>query len=113
MRMRLLIPFIAVGLSVAPALAQSGAPSFPPGTSYAEARDSLIGLGWSPVTLPGSDRCSRNDERCAGRPEMHACSGTGLAPCAFTWRRGDTLVEVLTVGERPVVNGARCRAGCR
>jgi hypothetical protein len=109
---RFLISFAVIGLSVAPTFAQNPAPTFPNGTSYAEARDSLIGLGWSPVTLPGSDLCSRNDERCAGRPEMHACSGTGLAPCAFAWRRGDTLIEVLTIGERPVVNGSRCRAGC-
>jgi hypothetical protein len=111
--MRTCVTILALALSVTPVLAQQGLPTFPRETVYAEARRSLIGLGWSPVTLPDADRCSPRDGRCAGRPEMVACSGTGIAACAFAWRRGDTLVEVLTAGENPVVTGVRCRAGCR
>jgi hypothetical protein len=113
MTMRTLITAVAVLLSLVPALAQQRLPNFPRNTGYGEARQSLIGLGWSPVTLPDADRCPARDERCAGRPEMLSCSGTGIAACAFTWKRGDTLIEVFTAGEAPVVTGVRCRAGCR
>jgi hypothetical protein len=111
--MRMFLSVGALVLAVNPALAQQAAPAFPRNTGYAEARQSLVGLGWAPVTLPDADRCPPRDGRCAGRPEMLSCSGTGIAACAFTWRRGDTLIEVLTAGEVPVVTGTRCRAGCR
>lgn len=111
--MRIVLSMVVTAMLLVPAMAQQGLPTFPRETGYAEARRSLTGLGWSPVTLPDADRCPRNDERCAGRPEMLSCSGTGIAACAFTWRRGDTLIEVFTAGENPVVTGIRCRAGCR
>ena len=61
-----------------------------------------------------ADACPAGDARCAGRPEMLACSGTGVAACVFTWRRGGALIEVGTVGEEaPSVSGVRCRSGCR
>lgn len=111
--MRPFLVLAALVLSTGSGLAQQGLPSFPRETAYVEARRSLAGLGWSPVTLPDADRCPSGDGRCAGRPEMLSCSGTGIAACAFTWRRGDTLIEVFTAGEIPVVTGVRCRAGCR
>jgi hypothetical protein len=89
-------------------------PTFPKETPYAEARRSLIALGWQPVTLPDADKCDADDPRCKGRPEMLACSGTGLARCIFTWKRKDTLIEVTTFGEQEaIVERLRCRAGCR
>lgn len=104
-------------------------PKFPPRTPYAEARRSLLALGYSPVALPDADEWSRSqcgfkrgnvdgkparagdgDERCY--PEMEACAGTGLGQCVFAWRRGDTLIEVLTTNELPLVSGVRCRVNC-
>jgi hypothetical protein len=88
-------------------------PKFPKRTDYGEARNSLIALGWRPVTMPDAQKCD-GDERCRGRPEMLACSGTGRASCTFTWKRRDTLIEIGTVGEAGnVVDRVRCRAGCR
>ena len=107
---------LLAGLALAPTASVSAErlPSFPKRTEYTEARRSLIALGWRPVTLPDADRCSKGDMRCQGRPEMAACSGTGLARCLFTWRKGETLIEVGTYGEEePIVDAVRCRAGCR
>lgn len=89
-------------------------PSFPKNTSYQEARRSLIGLGYKPVTLPDADQCNAGDERCQGRPEMSSCSGTGLAHCAFAWRsKGGTLFEIITIGEGTnKVHAVRCWANC-
>jgi hypothetical protein len=88
-------------------------PTFPKRTDYGKARNSLIALGWQPVTMPDAEKCD-DDERCRGRPEMLACSGTGLASCTFTWKRRDTLIEIRTVGEQGnVVDRVLCRVGCR
>jgi hypothetical protein len=59
--------------------------------------------------FPEMDACG-DDERCF--PEMEACAGTGLGQCIYSWRRGVTLIEVLTTNELPVVSGVRCRANC-
>lgn len=89
-------------------------PRLPGQQDYGKARQSLQKQGWKPVTLPGADACQPADGRCAGRPEMFACAGSGLGQCLFTWRRGRTVVEVVTVGEdKPVVSLVRCRDGCR
>ena len=101
-------------------------PRFPKGTPYAEARQSLKALGYHPNALPDVDDVSRgrcgykpdslaetklnDDMRCF--PEMEACAGTGLGPCVFSWRRGDTLIDVLTTNELPVVSGVACRVNC-
>lgn len=96
-----------------PAHAQS-VPRLPNKTPYAEARTTLMGLGWQPVRVPEADKCDADDDRCAGRPEMLSCSGTGLARCTFLWRRNDALIEVGTYGEiEPIrVDRVKCRAGC-
>lgn len=77
------------------------------GQDYGKARAALLRQDWQPVTLPDADRCMASDQRCAGRPEMHACAGTGLAPCIFIWRRRATTIEVVTEGEDPVVRRVR------
>ncbi len=88
-------------------------PRFPKNTLYADARKSLIAIGWQPIHLTDSDKCSETDNRCKGRPEMEACAGTGMANCSFVWKRGDTMINVSTVGEdEPVVSGVSCRVGC-
>lgn len=89
--------------------------SFPKGTIYADARDSLQALGWKPAPPEKPETCLGDDGRCKGRPETWACSGTGLGHCLYVWRRGDTLVEIVTQGEevsQQQVISVRCRAGC-
>lgn len=81
------------------------------GQNYGKARTALLRQDWQPVTLSDADRCMAGDQRCAGRPEMHACAGTGLAPCIFIWRRKATMIEVVTEGEDPVVRRVRMHKG--
>jgi len=90
-------------------------PSFPKNTDYREARRSLIGLGYKPITLPDADECSPGDGRCQGYPEMSSCAGTGLGQCLFVWKSpAGALIEIITVGENnPGVSAVRCRANCR
>ncbi len=101
------------------ALSAERVPTFPKRTSYEEARESLIALGWQPApTSANPNRCSPGfEERCKSYPEATACSGTGLARCTFLWRSksGETLIEVGTFGEEdpPMVERVRCRVGCR
>lgn len=91
-----------------PAAAQAP-PALAPGMPYHQARDTLLAEGWQPVRDPDADRCAPTDRRCAGRPEMVACAGTGEAPCIFAWRRGDVAIEVVTRGEDTVVTALRAR----
>lgn len=102
--MRRLAALFALSLLAMPAVAQVA-----PGTPYAAARHALLAAGWEPVRLPDGDPCSPGDARCAGRPEMASCSGTGTAPCAFAWRRGAEEIMVLTTGPETVVTGTRRR----
>ena len=88
----------------------AGLPKFPGDTPYQEARRSLIALGYKPASLPGADKCNKGDGRCF--PEVESCAGTGLGQCIYTWRRGETLIEVFTVNERPIVQAVRCRINC-
>lgn len=104
-------------------------PRFPRGTPYAEARKSLKALGYHPNVLPDSDAVSRgrcgykpdslvepkpgagdDDTRCF--PEMIACAGTGLGQCIYSWRHGETLIDVFTTNEIPGVSGVACRVNC-
>ena len=105
-------------------------PKFPANTPYREARRSLLALGYKPIVLPDADEVSRSrcgfgptnaprrtasappggDERCF--PEMEACAGTGLGQCIFGWQRAETLIEVFTANELPVVSGVKCRINC-
>ncbi|WP_199093505.1 hypothetical protein [Bosea sp. ASV33] len=112
--MRLILLSLALLLSTA-AWAAEKLPTFPKNTDYREARRSLIGLGYKPVTLPDSDKCSPGDGRCEGYPEMASCAGTGLGQCLFIWRSPtNALIEIVTVGENnPGVSAIRCRANCR
>ncbi len=74
-------------------------PSFSKKTDYDEARESLIALGWRPVSQSSKrcdidgcfDRCAPGfEQRCRAYPEAVICRGTGLAACEFLWRRGET-----------------------
>lgn len=80
------------------------------GQDYAKARAALLRQDWRPVALPDADQCMAGDKRCAGRPEMYVCAGTGLGQCVFVWRRKAVVIDVMTEGEeRPVVRYVRPR----
>src|SRR3954447_16548845 len=80
-----------------------GLPSIKRGEPYEAARKSLIARGRQPARpADQEDNCSSWDDRCKW-PETVSCSGTGQGFCTFTWRRGDTLIQVGTKGERPRV----------
>ncbi|WP_439497851.1 hypothetical protein [Bosea sp. (in: a-proteobacteria)] len=92
--------------------AAEGLPGVPRLQDYEKARKSLLAQGWRPITLPEADECQPGDRRCAGRPETFAC--VGFAGCIFTWRRGGTVIDVVTQGEgSTAVSGLRCRGGCQ
>lgn len=103
---------VTAGAWMGVAVADETLPKLPKNVDYTEARRSLLALNWQPAKLDGADVCQDGDGRCQGRPEMFICAGSGQATCIFTWKHGDTLIEVLTTGEMPVVAGIRCRAGC-
>jgi hypothetical protein len=88
-----------------PAQAQAATPLSLPviqqGTSYSDVRNILLQQGWSPVTMPNSDKCDDGDMRCQAFPEMETCSGVEMEPCMFTWRRGSDLIGVSAQGEAP------------
>ena len=73
-------------------------PSFSSGEPYREVREKLIKDGWRPVILADADVCIDDDVRCANRPEMEACSGSGLAPCKFLWSKDGYRLTVFTLG---------------
>jgi hypothetical protein len=96
------------------AAAAERAPSFPQRTPYADARESLLALGWTPlVTDKDPNRCSPGRDECETYPETVACSGTGRGFCSFRWRRKETIIEIGTYGEDPIVGSVRCRVNCR
>ena len=77
----------------------AGLPRLRKGEAYRTVRTKMLRAGWKPYRAPGADRCAKGDRRCAGRPEMEACSGTGVAACRFLWKRRAKTVAILTVGE--------------
>ena len=80
-------------------------------TPYAQARKTLTGLGYKPEKNPDAEACdAKSGATCF--PEKIDCAGSGLGQCIFLWRKGKVRVEVVTVGERPIVDRVRCRSGC-
>jgi uncharacterized protein YecT (DUF1311 family) len=76
------------------------------GKSYAQAREQLLAAGWQPYHAPDADECLDGDSRCANRPEMEACAGTGEGNCSFLWQRNGRLMAIFTIGEDdPSVSG--------
>lgn len=88
-------------------------PLFPSSPLYADARKQLTDAGWSPVTQPNAQKCDNGDARCENYPEMLSCAGAGNAACQFTWKNGDTVIDVVAVGEGgQTVDTVRCVSGC-
>ena len=79
--------------------ANSELPSFNTGDGYAQIRKQLLADGWKPFHAAEADTCSAGDTRCEGRPEMQACTGTGLGNCKFLWKKGSTLIGINTIGD--------------
>ena len=95
-----------------PTFAGEHLPKFPQEAPYSTIRQSLLKMGWSPFISTDADECSKFDTRCKGRPEMLSCSGTGEAPCMFVWKKNETIIEIVTIGEETVFDNMRCREGC-
>lgn len=106
------LAILALLWTILPAAAQrQPLPKLAKDSPYATARMKLLSLGFRPERLPDADACEKDDPRCF--PETFACAGTGLGQCVYVWRSGETLIEVRSIGEIPVVDTVRCRANCR
>lgn len=77
----------------------AGLPRLKKGEAYRSVRTKMLRAGWKPYHAPRADKCMAGDKRCQGRPEMEACSGTGVAACRFLWKRRGKTVAILTEGE--------------
>jgi hypothetical protein len=77
------------------------------GENYKSVRAKMLKAGWKSAATADSDKCSKNDSRCQGRPEMEFCAGTGWANCAFRWKRKNKIVLIFTLGENTVYSGYR------
>jgi hypothetical protein len=89
-------------------------PTFKRGEPYSALRERLVNSGWQPASNAQADQCEKGDSRCDGRPEMQECAGTGEANCNFRWRKANTVVDVNTITETPVVTEIRpCVHNCR
>lgn len=115
--MRHLILVTVALLAWFPAGAAERAPAFGKGTSYASARGRLVALGWRPAAPPVTpqDCGTGRDDMCrADQPEVKSCAGSGTGACRALWGKGDTVIEVMTVGDgKPEVRSVRCLAHCR
>jgi len=90
-------------------------PTFVKGESYQAVRERLSKLNWKPATTADHDECLKGDGRCDRWPdEMQACSGTGEANCDFRWRKANTVIDVNTITDNPIVTSiTKCRTYCR
>jgi hypothetical protein len=85
----------------------SGLPKFKKNENYKNVRAKMLKAGWKPAASADADECMKGDERCQGRPEMDSCAGTGMANCAFRWKRKNKIVMIFTVGEDTIYSGFR------
>ena len=95
---------LAVAFSASVIGAQTGKlPHFGEDEKYAKVRNKMLKAGWKPFRAADADACQSGDSRCAGRPEMHVCAGTGMANCEFYWKRSGKFLAIYTVGEEDAV----------
>jgi hypothetical protein len=88
-------------------------PMLKKGVDYAEARKQILAQGWQPIKLPSAEGCLSSDNRCDGRPEAFLCATAGRLACRFTWKRGEVIADVVTVGEGGTyIDAVLCRTGC-
>ena len=64
---------------------------------------------------PLLERANAAVPTCTGaQPEVASCQETGLRQCTAVWRKGETVIDVITWGmSPPMVERVQCRAGCR
>jgi len=87
-------------------------PIFPSNTPYANARFSLLALGYGPAALPDAGKCDSNtDSTCF--PERAACAKAEGIQCDFLWRRGEQLIKVRTVAVPPTISSIECQVNCK
>ncbi len=87
-------------------------PLFPANTPYANARSSLLALGYGPAPLPNTGKCdSITDATCF--PERASCAKADSVHCDYLWRRGDELIKVTTVAVPPTVSAVACQVNCK
>jgi len=87
-------------------------PVFPANTPYADARSSLMALGYGPAPMPDAGKCDSNtDSTCF--PERAACMKTDAVQCNFLWKRGDQVIKVKTVAVPPTVAAVECQVNCK
>jgi len=98
-RQMVAIAFSALVFQASAVAEPSAPPHLAPGEPYSLVREKMIASGWTPFHAEDADPCSEYDERCAGRPEMVHCAGTGLGPCKFLWRKEGKIVALCTIGE--------------
>jgi hypothetical protein len=77
---------------------------------YSEARDMLQRLGYQPYFMPGADLCDAEDPRCF--PELEYCARSRTWACTYTWRRGQSIIEIGTQYDNPVVTRSECVINC-
>lgn len=95
-----LIGCLLAGSGVVAVSAQKNVlPKFKAGTPYKTVRAKMIKAGWATYHSKDADTCMEGDERCQGRPEMEACSGTGAGYCTFLWKRNGKMVVIQTAGD--------------
>jgi hypothetical protein len=99
--------FIILVLFIATFAQTTGLPKIRKGETYKSIRVKMIKAGWKPAPTSEADKCSAEDSRCQGRPEMESCAGTGMANCAFRWKRKGKIVTILTVSENTIYSGYR------
>ncbi|HEV2185582.1 MAG TPA: retropepsin-like aspartic protease [Stellaceae bacterium] len=88
-------------------------PNFPANTPYANARSSLLALGYGPAPLPDAGKFDSNtDSTCF--PEREACAkADNGVQCDFFWRRGEQVIKVKTVAVPPTVAAVECQVNCK
>jgi hypothetical protein len=105
------IACMVLTVALASAASAEALPRVAKSTPYAQARAALTKLGYKPEKTPDADACdAKSDATCF--PERVACAGSGLGQCIFLWSKNAAKVEIVTVGERPIVERVRCQSGC-
>lgn len=61
-------------------------------------RDSLIALGWTPMSPSAQDPVSA-EMQAQGFPETESCSGTGANYCSYDYVRPEARLRVISLGE--------------
>lgn len=105
---RLVLFLVFAGIAQMSCANDAGLPHFKKHENYASVRSAMLKAGWTPFHMDGADACSKGDARCAGRPEMAHCTGSGQANCQFLWKKNGKTAGICTVGEDPAVYANVC-----